>query len=64
MPDSIYLTKMPTAAPHLPAESDPNYIQHVHCNGARFHVLSYTTDGAKCSERQCIINKPKAVKEK
>jgi len=52
--------------PREPA-SDPNYIKHVHCDGARFHVLSWSgthdpitgKSGARthCSEPNCIINK-------
>ena len=49
---------------------NPNekWIKHVHCDGARFHVLSYyfvrswhhPHDGTvkiKCSETDCIYNK-------
>lgn len=43
--------------PQVPA-SDPNYIKHVICEGARFHVISYSSHGRKCSEPNCIINKP------
>lgn len=42
--------------PREPA-SDPRFIKHVICEGARFHVLSYTTIGTHCSEPSCIINK-------
>ena len=63
MPDSIYLEAMPTASPHVPAESDSSYIKHVHCNGARFHVISYHSDGMKCSEPRCIMNKPAAKED-
>ena len=42
--------------------SDPNYIKHVDCDGAYFHVQSYSihNDVVKttCSEKDCIINKP------
>ena len=33
------------------------WIKHVHCNGARFHVLSYSTQGAECSEPDCVVNR-------
>ena len=38
------------------------WIKHVHCNGARFHVLSYhgKYNGEceiRCSEKDCIYNK-------
>lgn len=42
--------------PSEPA-SDPNFIKHVHCEGARFHVLAYDSIGISCSEKRCIINK-------
>lgn len=42
--------------------SDSNYIKHVRCEGAQFHVKSYhlINDKAviKCSDPRCIINKP------
>jgi hypothetical protein len=37
--------------------SDPNFVKHVRCEGASFHVLSYDTNGVHCSEPECIINK-------
>ena len=43
--------------PREPAESDPEYVKHVHCEGARFHVLWYDTNGKHCSEKDCIINR-------
>ena len=46
--------------PREPAESNPNYIKHVRCEGARFHVLSWHLingkAGMKCSEKDCIVN--------
>ncbi len=36
------------------------WIAHVHCDGARFHVESYSTQGTQCSEPNCILNKPTA----
>ena len=53
--------------PRKPAETDPEYIKHVACDGARFHVLSYSGyqdmlgrihSRTRCSEPRCIINKP------
>ena len=37
--------------------SDSNYIKHVVCEGARFHVIYWDTNGRHCSEPKCIINK-------
>lgn len=31
--------------------------KHVICEGARFHVLSWGTEGTHCSEPDCEINK-------
>ena len=39
------------------AASDPDYIKHVYCEGARFHVKSWDTFGTRCSEPKCILNK-------
>jgi hypothetical protein len=46
---------------YIPREKvNPNekWIKHVHCDGARFHVLAYSTKGIHCSEPDCIYNKP------
>ena len=48
------------AVPREPA-SDPRFVKHVRCEGARFHVLHWDTAGAHCSESDCIINKPHAA---
>ena len=42
---------------------DGDWIAHVHCEGARFHVFSYSTLGIRCSEKMCIYNKPPDTKE-
>lgn len=58
MSDNIFLTELPhpLAVPREIA-SDPDYIKHVYCEGARFHVKSWNTFGTRCSETKCIINK-------
>lgn len=43
--------------PEEPA-SDPAYIKHVRCEGARWHVVSWSSAGRRCSEPRCILNKP------
>ncbi len=60
--DNIFLDDMPSLfVPNEPA-SDPKYIKHVNCEGAHYHVISYSfTNGEgmqHCSEPNCIINKP------
>lgn len=37
-------------------------IQHVYCDGARFHVLSWSTQGRHCSDPDCEVNRKRAVK--
>lgn len=37
--------------------SDPNYVKHVQCDGARFHVIHWDSNGSHCSCKNCIINK-------
>lgn len=37
------------------------WIAHVHCEGARWHVLSWSTLGEHCTEKRCIINAPKVT---
>lgn len=32
--------------------------KHVFCEGARYHVLSYSSNGTHCSERKCEYNLP------
>lgn len=36
---------------------DEDWIAHVRCEGARFHVFSYSNLGVQCSEKMCIVNK-------
>lgn len=59
--DTIYLDE-PTNFPPFERASDKTYIKHVYCDGARFHVISYyliNGEGVqKCSEPNCIMNKP------
>jgi hypothetical protein len=39
-------------------EVEGGWVKHVNCEGARFHVISWSTQGKHCSEPKCIINKP------
>lgn len=45
----------------LNLRNDDGSHPHVHCEGARFHVISYTAKGRACSEPKCVIN---ALREK
>lgn len=49
--------------PRIPCESDAKYVKHVICENARFHVMSWSSNGTHCSEPDCIINKPVRVPE-
>lgn len=63
MSDTIVLDNLPWAPPSEPA-SVPGFIKHVHCDGARFHVLHWAlrSNGwdqwpeERCSEKNCITN--------
>lgn len=55
--DPLEVRKKRFFDPPAEAASDPNYIKHVRCEGARFHVLSWSTKGTNCSEERCIVNK-------
>ena len=44
-------------APRVLVIGGEKWIKHVHCEGARFHVISWFPE--HCSEPDCIINKPK-----
>ena len=37
--------------------------KHIVCDGARFHVVTWDSKGAKCSEPTCEINKRRIIKE-
>ena len=43
------------------SKEDPNYIEHVVCEGSRQHVIHWEKRGEHavqiCSEKNCIINK-------
>lgn len=47
----------PSWPPEPVPASDPNYVKHVRCDGARWHVIWWSTQGTHCSEPNCIINK-------
>jgi hypothetical protein len=69
--DYIHLTELPKGPwgqpPRVPAITDPDYIKHVDCDGARFHVFTFAgrvdpvtgemTSTKSCSEPKCIVNK-------
>lgn len=62
----IFLDKVPDGPwpniPRIKVNPDEKWIKHVHCDGARFHVLSFAFVKGRCvehcSEADCIVNKP------
>jgi len=51
--------------PRILVKKGESWVKHVRCEGARFHVLSYSLTGkgavAHCSEPDCIVNKTNSV---
>jgi len=37
--------------------TDPDWVAHIECHGANFHVVTYRKGIAVCSNSRCIINK-------
>ncbi|WP_340011771.1 hypothetical protein MHI32_01525 [Paenibacillus sp. FSL H7-0690] len=33
------------------------YNKHIHCDGSREHVLSYSSKGIHCSQNNCVVNR-------
>jgi hypothetical protein len=42
-----------------PKEKKGKWVEHIVKEGARYHVVSYDTNGAHCSEPNCEMNKPR-----
>jgi hypothetical protein len=42
---------------YQPEYNDDGTEKHIVCDGARFHVLSWSQRGARCSEPNCEINR-------
>ena len=59
MSDNICIKNTNSIFFQVPVEpaSDPRFVKHVSCEGARFHVLYWDSLGCHCSEKSCIINK-------
>jgi len=36
--------------------NEQGHLKHICCNGARFHVMSWSTKGRHCSEPECEVN--------
>lgn len=48
------------AALRAEGRSKARWVPHIYSEGARFHVLSWDTHGAHCSEPRCEMNRPHA----
>jgi hypothetical protein len=47
---------------HVLVHGSKKWVKHVFCDGARFHVMSWSSgpNGARrhCSEKDCVVNRP------
>lgn len=48
---------------YRPEYNDDGTEKHIVCDGARFHVLSWSQRGARCSEPNCEINNGTLIAE-
>ena len=56
-PAIIYHThRVPDLWHYRPQYNEDGSEKHIVLNGARFHVLSYSSDGVRCSEPNCELN--------
>jgi len=37
--------------------TEDGYDKHIHCDGSREHVLSYSIQGIHCSHKNCVVNR-------
>ena len=42
---------------YIPEFNEDGSEKHIYCDGARFHVLWYTTAGVRCSCSNCEVNR-------
>jgi hypothetical protein len=42
--------------PFPPPRYDDGVLEHVYCEGARFHTSSWDSNGTHCSEPECEVN--------
>ncbi|PKR82463.1 hypothetical protein [Heyndrickxia camelliae] len=41
--------------------TEDGFEKHIICEGAREHVLSFSTNGIKCSEKNCVVNRDRRM---
>lgn len=56
----IFLDAAPLAVPRRLVRGSRRWIKHVVLDGARFHVLAWSTAGRHCSEPDCVVNRDRA----
>ena len=54
----IYETyQRPNLISYTPEWNEDGTEKHIKCDGARYHVISYSSNGMKCSCENCEVNK-------
>ena len=56
-------TPVPDLETYVPEYNEDGTEKHIHCDGARYHVLSWDSQGTRCSEPNCEINRLRQTKE-
>jgi hypothetical protein len=60
--NEIVIDTAPRFQPEPVPASVRGYVKHVRCEGARFHVLYWDSNGCHCTDPKCIINhRPRAA---
>lgn len=69
--DQIFLEPGSPRPLDVESASSPDHVAHVHCEGAHWHVLSWSLQSSRagkpatgvthCSEPRCIINRREAT---
>lgn len=49
--------KVPNLSNYSPEYNDNGTEKHIVCDGARYHVISYNSNGIRCSEPNCELNR-------
>ena len=57
MSDTVFLEKTADFRGEK-RSSVPGFVKHVHCEGARFHVLWWDSTGRHCGVKNCVVNAP------
>lgn len=49
--------KVPDLYHYEPEFNKDGTEKHIVCDGARYHIISYSTEGERCSEPNCEVNR-------